>query len=260
MVEAANLSVECFSENAMDDDYHVAKPDDAADFQNEPIRLADLAGEADARPIAEEDYPIDYEQQREIFQQLLGMASGREPNPLVMEMLDTYENRRIALRYVGPATMELPETAAHNKCLADIQLLLQGEPYPAMQPVPGVINPDGSPAMQPVMGPDGQPVMKPSVEPDPSGWGDSPEEVIVPTVMRYAVMHHKELRQNPNGMANLRAYFDLAVQYAAKKNAMQSLLTQGAPGWAGTLGHPATAGGAGGGGNTPTPPAAGPPA
>lgn len=237
-VEAANLSVECFAANALDDDYHVAKPDDAADFQNEPIRLADLAGQADARPVAEEDYPINYEQQREIFQQLLGMESGREPNPLVMEMLDTYENRRIVLRYVGPASMELPETAAHNKCLADIQLLLQGEPYPAMQPVPGVLNPDGTPAMQSVIGPDGQPVMKPSVEPDPSGW-DSPEEVIVPTVMRYAVMHYKELRMNPNGMANLRAYFDLAVQFAAKKKAMQSLLTQGAPGWQGTLGHPA---------------------
>lgn len=38
--EAANLSVDCFAAKAQDDDYRIAKGDDAPDFQNEPIRLA----------------------------------------------------------------------------------------------------------------------------------------------------------------------------------------------------------------------------
>jgi len=241
-VQAANLSVDCFAANATDDDYAVAKPDDAPDFQNEPIRLADLAGKADARPVAAEDYPIDYEQQREIFQQLIGMTSGREPNPLVMEMLDTYENRRIALRFVGPADMELPETAAHDKVLQDIQALLTSQPVPAMAPMTG---PDGQPMIDPTGQPAMQQIMKPSVEPDQRF--DSLDEVTVPTVMRYAMLHYKELRANPNGMQNLELYFDLAVQYAAKKKAAQGLLSTNAPGWQGRLGAPAVKGSPAGG-------------
>jgi len=236
--EAANLSVDCFADNAQDDEYRVAKGDDAPDFQNEPIRLADLAGEADARPLAQEDYPIDYDQQRAIFQQLLGMESGREPNPLVEEMLNTYENRRIALRYLAPADMQLPETAAHNKVLADIQQLLQSGPIPVDVPATG---PDGMPAIDPTGMPAMKQIMKPTVE--PSQRFDSLDEVTIPTVMRYAVLHYKELAQNQPGMQNLEAYFDLAVQYAAQRKASQALLSSNALGWQGKLGAPAKPGG-----------------
>lgn len=242
--DAANLSVDCFADNAQDDDYRVAKGDDSPDFQNEPIRLADLAGQADARPLAQEDYPIDYDQQRAIFQQLLGMESGREPNPLVEEMLNTYENRRIALRYLAPADMQLPETAAHNKVLADIQQLLESGPIPTQAPAMG---PDGQPQIDPMSGqPAMQTIMKPTVEPNMRF--DSLDEVTIPTVMRYAVLHYKELALNQDGMANLEAYFDLAVQYAAKRKASQQLLSSNALGWTGSLGNPvkpaAPAGGA----------------
>lgn len=233
--ERANLSVDCFAQNATDDEYHVAKGDDAPDFQNEPIRLADLEGKADARPVANQDYPIGYEQQREIYQQLINMASGKEPNPLVIEVLDTYENRRLVMRYLGPPDMELPETPFHDKVINDIAQLIA----PGAKPIPTVVQvPDPQTGV-----PTQQEMDRPTVEPDPD-YDDF--DVSIPTVMRYVMKHYKELEDNPEGFANLRAYTKLCFQFKAKKQAEQQLLTTGAPGWGGNFGGPketTTAGG-----------------
>src|SRR5579871_317765 len=243
---AATLSVDCFAENATEDQYHVTRSSDSDDFEVEPIVVADLDGKADARPEANQDYPIGYEQQRELYRQLFMMASGKEPNPLVMEVLDTFEARRQAMRYLGPPDMELPETPFHYKVLADIEQLIATEPIPT-----GVVDPQT-----------GQPVLKPTVEPDPE-FDDM--EVTIDTITRYAVRHFKKLPVGSPAMLNLKAYFKIAVVYQKQKQAGMAagpqLLSVGAPGWQGALGAPAKPPGAGGPGGPPPPgPPNGPPA
>ena len=76
---AATMSVECFAENATQDEYRVTKSSESSDFDIEPIVLADLDGKADARPEANQDYPIGYEQQRELYKELFMMASASLP-------------------------------------------------------------------------------------------------------------------------------------------------------------------------------------
>jgi hypothetical protein len=201
----ANLSVQIFADNATDDEYHVTKSDDAPEFANEPIRLADLRGEADARPEANQDYPIDWDQQRALMQELLGMASGKEPNPLVMEILDTFENRRLVMGYLGPPDMELPEAVPHEKVLEDIVQLMKGKPAPGQDPASG------------------QPILFPSVQPDKIIDGPTLESVTIPTCIRYAQKNYMQKLQNPNGWQNLILYITLAKQFTkeiAAENAM----------------------------------------
>lgn len=223
----ASISVDCFAENATEDEYRVTKSESSPDFQKEPIRLADLDGKADARPEANQDYPIGFEQQRELYKELFLMASGKEPNPLVMEVLDTYEARRQAMRYLGPPDMELPETIFVHKVIADISALVA----PGAQPIPTA-----------EVGPDGQPVMKPSVEPDPDFFGEV-WDVVIDTVTRYAIENWQELPLGSPADVNIRAYYKACVMAKAAMQIAQAqgpaLLTAGAPGWQGTLGHPA---------------------
>lgn len=227
---AASLSVDCFADNATDDQYQVTKSESSSDFENEPIRLADLDGKADARPEANQDYPIGYEQQRALYKELFMMASGKEPNPLVMEVLDTFEARRQAMRYLGPPDMELPETVFRYKVLADIDRLIAEPPIPTNEPDPAA---------------PGQMLTKPPVEPDPD-FDDM--DVAIDTVSRYAVKNFKELPVGSEPFMNLKSYFKLAVMNKAAKQiagaAGPQLLSAGAPGWGGTLGQSTGKGGA----------------
>jgi hypothetical protein len=238
---AAEISVDCFAENATDDEYRVTKSESSSDFQNEPIRLADLNGKADARPEANQDYPIGYEQQRQLYKELFMMASGKEPNPLVLEVLDTFEARRQAMRYLGPPDMELPETPFRYKVLADIDVLIQQPPIPTNQPDPA----------DPT-----QMIMKPPVEPDPD-FDDL--DVSIDTVTRYAVKNFKEIPVGSPPFMNLKNYLKLAVMMKAQKQiagkAGPQLLNAGVPGWGGDLGGPMKPPGAGA-----PPPGAGAPA
>lgn len=225
---AAQISVNCYAENATDDGYLVSKSEQSADFEREPIPLADLEGNVDCRPEANQDYPIGYEQRRDLFKELFMMASGKEPNPLVMEVLDTFEARREAMRYLGPPDMELPETPFRYKVLADIQILISQPPLPTGEPDPQ--NPT-------------EMLTKPPVEPDPD-FDDM--DVAIDTVTRYAVKHFKELPVGSPPFLNLKNYLKMAVMNKATKqlaqNAGPQLLSAGAPGWGGTLGGPISKG------------------
>lgn len=227
--DAANLSVDCFAANATKDEYDVVKSDDSPDFENEPIRLTDLSGKAVAKAEANQDYPISYDQQRELFMTMLGLTDGKAPSPLVMEMLDTFENRRLMIRLVGTPDMELPETPARNKVLLDIQLLVQGAPT-EMQ----VMGQDPQTGM-----PTPQTIQKPSVEPDPD-FDDF--DVTIETVVRYVRKHYDRLKGTP-GLENLRSYLAMTIQFKQQKDvqaqAAQQLLNPPPPD-DGSGGAPAT--------------------
>lgn len=199
--ESANLGVDCYAANNLDDGYAVTKNSDSAEFRNDPIKLEDLSGHAKAYPEADQGYPIGFEEQREIYRELFGMASGKAPNPLVMEILDSYENRRLAMRYLGPPDMELPETKCRYRVLRDIELLIKpaDKKGPAGAPIP-------STSMT------GQQVLLPSVKPDPDFYQPY-WELVISTVIVYGLGNYDDIMEtNPAGFENLRAYLRLANQ------------------------------------------------
>ena len=229
--QAANLSVDCFAANATDDEYRVTKSESSSDFENEPIRLADLDGKADARPEANQDYPIGFEQQRELYKEMFAMASGKEPNPLIMEILDTPENRRIAMRYLGPPDMELPEQIFIDKIKADIGRLISEQPVPSQ-----VVDGQSGQVQQ---------VMKPSVEPDKDYFAGK-WDLVIGQIVRYGVKNWQELPPGSPADVQLRGYLKLATMYMQMEKlagvAGPALLDSGAPGWAGSLGKPSPTG------------------
>ncbi|MGA7300379.1 MAG: hypothetical protein WBX10_08730 [Candidatus Sulfotelmatobacter sp.] len=229
--QAANLSVDCFAANATDDEYRVTKSESSSDFENEPIRLADLDGKADARPEANQDYPIGFEQQRELYKEMFAMASGKEPNPLIMEILDTPENRRIAMRYLGPPDMELPEQIFIDKIKADIGRLISEQPVPSR-----VVDGQSGQVQQ---------VMKPSVEPDKDYFAGK-WDLVIGQIVRYGVKNWQELPPGSPADVQLRGYLKLATMYMQMEKlagvAGPALLDSGAPGWAGSLGKPSPTG------------------
>ena len=194
---AANVSVDCFAENATDDEYRVTRTEASSDFENEPIRLADLDGKADARPEANQDYPIGFEQQQALYKELFAMASGKEPNPLVMEVLDTPENRRMAMRYLGPPDLELPEQIFIDAIKEDLTRLTSEQPIPTNEPDPK--NPT-------------QPVMKPSVEPDQDYFAGQ-WDLVISQVTRYGIQNRLDIPLGSPADIQIRAYLKMAEMY-----------------------------------------------
>lgn len=222
---SATLTVDCFADNATDDEYRVAKSEASSDFQNEPIRLADLNGKADARPQSSQDYPINFEQQQALFKELFMMASGKEPNPLVMEVLDTPEARRLAMRYLGPPDLELPEQIFVDAIKEDLTKLTSEPPVPTNVPDPK--NP-------------GQFIMKPSVEPDQDYYAGQ-WDLVISQVTRYGIKNRQDIPLGSPADVQLRAYLKIAeMNQQAEKLAGANgpaLLTADVPGWGGKLGQ-----------------------
>ena len=135
---ASMLSVDCFAANAVDDVYDVIQDEDSPDFRNEPIRLADLAGKAHAHPEADQAYPMGFEQQRDLYMKMIEfiLSRGKE-NPILMEILNNYQNRRQMIRYLGPPDMQLPEEDARRWVQADVAKVIEQQPIQALNPVTG---------------------------------------------------------------------------------------------------------------------------
>lgn len=136
---ASMLSVDCFAKNAVDDVYDVVQDEDSPDFRNEPIRLADLAGKAHAHPEADQAYPMGFEQQRDLYMKMIEfiLSRGKE-NPILMEVLNNYQNRRQMIRYLGPPDMQLPEEDARRWVQKDIAKLIGQSPIDALNQVTGM--------------------------------------------------------------------------------------------------------------------------
>jgi hypothetical protein len=137
---ASNLSVDCFAANAVDDVYDVIQDDDNPDAKrNEPIRLADLAGKAHAHPEADQAYPMGFEQQRDLYMKMVEfiLQRGKE-NPILMEILNNYQNRRQMIRYLGPPDMQLPEEDARRWVQADVAKIIEQAPLEGTNPVTGL--------------------------------------------------------------------------------------------------------------------------
>jgi hypothetical protein len=217
---ASNLSVDCFAQNAVDDVYDVIQDDDNPDAKrNEPIRLADLAGKAHAHPEADQAYPMGFEQQRDLFMKMIEFVLQRgKENPILMEILNNYQNRRQMLRYLGPPDMQLPEEDARRWVQKDIAKLIEEAPKQGLNPVTQ------------------QPVMECSVIPNADLLHDYWDEAVEVAVIYGLKNGETLLEDSPQGFDNLMLYLE-------KLRMMQQI--QNAP----PPGMPPPGGGAGGAGN-----------
>lgn len=190
---SANLSVDCFAKNALDDVYDVIQDEDSPDFKNEPIRLADLAGKAHAHPEADQAYPMGFEQQRDLYLKMIEFVLSRgKENPVLAKILDNYQNRRQMIRYVGPPDMQLPEEDARRWVLRDLTQLIEQKPLQLEQ-----VNPvTGQPEV----------VTEPSIQPNAKllqGYYSEAIEAVTIYLLRNGGQLMKEA---PDGFANALAY------------------------------------------------------
>lgn len=186
----AKVAIRCLAKNATEHVFDVIKGDDNQ-FRNEPVDLDALRNEIDAYPEEEQGYPESREQMAERFEKLITSAVK---NPLIMEMLQPMKNRRIAVRTLLPQDMQIPDEAERIKILEDISRLMQGAPRQAG------------------MGPDGKPIMMPSVMPDPKLKNILALTEL--TVSEYVTDNYWKLKdEQPQQLANVMAYLELAVQY-----------------------------------------------
>jgi hypothetical protein len=190
---ASKLAIKCLANNATEDLFHVTQDQGPGGFKNEPIDIQNLQGDINAYPEADQGYPVGFDQQRQLF---LQMVMEGAQNPLVMEWFKSLKNRRTAARYIMPGDTEIVGEDDEFKTMQDIQQLIQGAPTPA-----------------PIPGPDGQPIMLPSVMPDK----DMQDlEIASLAVKAYAIKNYAQLIKNPNALENLRAYLRIAAQFQAE--------------------------------------------
>lgn len=216
---AANLSVDCFAKNALDDVYDVIQDKDSPDFKNEPIRLADMAGKAHAHPEADQAYPMSFEQQKLEYTEMikLFLERGKE-NPLIAKIFDNYQNRRQMIRYVAPPDTQLPEENARRWVQQDLVQIIEQQPLMTLNPLTGA------------------PQQEPSVEPNPDILRDYWDEAIECAVT-YALVNGRELMAKaPDGFQNLMSYIEKLrfLQSMAQTPAMNP----GAPGGGADAGAP----------------------
>ena len=121
------LSVDCFRKNRPEDaEIPVLGP--GGEFESRWIRLADLKGNIQAHPEADETFPRLKSQQRAVVQQL--MASS---DPLIQQALADPANVGFVKGVLGLSELVVPGEDSRNKQLREIDLLLGGAPLPVAQ-------------------------------------------------------------------------------------------------------------------------------
>ena len=116
------LGVDCFRKNRPED-VEIPILGEGGEFESQWIRLADLKGNLQAHPEADEQYPRLKSQQRAVIQQLMG-----NPDPVVQAILREPDNLEFIKSAIGLAEIVIPGEDSRNKQLREIQQLLAGVP------------------------------------------------------------------------------------------------------------------------------------
>jgi hypothetical protein len=116
------LSVDCFRKNRPED-VEAPKLGENNEFEERMIRLADLKGNIQARPEADETFPRMKSQQRNVIQQLM-----QSEDPVIMEILGDPSNVGQIRSILGLADFTIPGENERNKQLREIeQMLAEGQ-------------------------------------------------------------------------------------------------------------------------------------
>jgi hypothetical protein len=218
---ASTLSVDCFAQNAVDDVYDVIQDEDSPDFRNAPIRLADLAGKAHAHPEADQAYPMGFEQQRDLYMKMIEFVLSRgQENPILMEILNNYQNRRQMIRYLGPPDMQLPEEDARRWVQTDVAKLIEQPPMQIEAPPP-------APGLPPM------PITQCSVKPNADLLKDYWDEAIEVVVVYGLKQGGQLLKDFPPGFENLMLYLEELRSMQMAQMAPPPMPGPGGPGGAG---------------------------
>src|SRR5712692_3866748 len=118
------LGVDCFRKSRPED---LEIPFLGADgaFESKWIRLADLKGNIQAHPEADETFPRLKSQQRAVIQQLMA-----NPDPIIQRILLEPDNLEFIKSAIGLAEIVMPGEDSRNKQLREIDQLLGGMPVP----------------------------------------------------------------------------------------------------------------------------------
>lgn len=201
--DASGLSVDCLVANAKEDIKFVQQSDEAVDYKTEIIKLADLnAGTAEAYPEAAEGYPVDYDEQRDLYKELVLAAAN---NPIIDEVLDSYEAQRMAMKYLGPPDLELPQKVPRDKVIRDLGMLTKGKPIPSRDQQTG------------------QPVLMPSVLPDKDVDGPTLDTISIPLTIKYILKNYQLAQTDPDVFDNLKAYLRVCKEYSVQMQAAKQL-------------------------------------
>ena len=127
------LSVDTFRKNRAND-VEIPLMGAAGEFESKWIRLADLKGNIQAHPEADESFPRQASQQRAVLQQL--MASS---DPMIAQALSDPENIGFIKSVFGLEELSVPGEDAREKQLREITQLLASVPIvvPVTVQVPG---------------------------------------------------------------------------------------------------------------------------
>jgi hypothetical protein len=236
------LSVDTFRKNRAND-VEIPLMGAAGEFESKWIRLADLKGNIQAHPEADESFPRQASQQRAVLQQL--MASS---DPMIAQALSDPENIGFIKSVFGLEELSVPGEDAREKQLREITQLLASAPIvvPVMPDVNSPTQSGGDTSSRPPSSGDSE--MESSDESGslPSGGIASsaqPHFVELPSVPIDDLLddHSAELAevrrwassdagqiaraQNPLGFANVRAHA-AAHQAAIARQSAQAALQQ----------------------------------
>jgi hypothetical protein len=237
------LSVDTFRKNRAND-VEIPLMGAAGEFESKWIRLADLKGNIQAHPEADESFPRQASQQRAVLQQL--MASS---DPMIAQALSDPENIGFIKSVFGLEELSVPGEDAREKQLREITQLLASAPIvvPVTVQAPATQN-DQSQQDAGATSSESQEGVEPSGGIMPSAQTHLVELPSVPIddllddhaaelaeVRRWASSDAGQIAraQNPSGFANVRAHaaaHQAAIARQTAQAAMQQAVVSAATG------------------------------
>lgn len=184
-------------------------------FRNNYVNLDRMQGKVQIFPDIDQGLPQSPEQIRSTYSMLIKEAGNN--NPVALEICDEQVNKESMMAVLGSSEMVIPGAAQRAKTLQDINTLLEN---PGVT-IPGMVNPDGTPAMD-------LPIKPLRIE---------NFKVAKETIQGWALDNCDIAKQNPAGLQRVLAFNDLleqvevgvAVQDAQRKAAVTKAATPQPP-------------------------------
>lgn len=206
--EASQNAIECLQkahqDGLMNEIWDVEEAN-GSEFRNKYVDLGKMTGRIRVYPQPDAGLPQSPEQLRDLYKELIGMAGGANPNPIVAEMLDCVANQETVLASIGGEDMVLPSATQRSRTLQHINILLEKQGPMVIQP-----QPDGTVATS-----NDLPV-KPQI-----GYEQS-FPVLIATIEEFRCENWDEEQSNPEGWQRLEQYYQLALQLEAQQSAQQA--------------------------------------
>lgn len=211
---AAKLSVKCLGQNAMDNPANPVEADDDSapgqKFKNNRINLQALKGNFLCYPDTTSGLPSTEDQIRE---RLTEMMSAAKENPVIMETFQPMQNRRLAMKALGPKGFVVPGQDTWDAVMQDIGKLMQGQPQIGG---PDPSHPDLASPMP--TGPNGEYII-----PDPELYD---LDVAMQACQEWGLRNRDKVKdENPGAWQNFLLYLRLTSKLQAQKQ----MMAQGAP-------------------------------